>query len=187
MKSTLNKIKVYAATTAGIVVGLYLLLIVVYNWAEPARVWYWPGVAAREVSVLRIATVGFIAGASAALIALAIVRALIRYRRSRRERITRRLDSEIADMTRKASMLRVRPIERSEPKGGGTDQISQTNQTNQMSSAGQKSSMSPATQTSQKTHTSPTTQTARVDATPSDRKATTDGLRPEVAKEPRTQ
>ncbi len=89
---------------------LYLVLLVLHNWGERARFWYWFGSAQEELPVTRLVLGALLIGIVLGMTGLATLTALLQYRRNRRDRIARRREQEIAAMNRKASMLRTKPL-----------------------------------------------------------------------------
>lgn len=89
---------------------LYLVLLVMHNWGERARFWYWFGSAQEELPVTRLVLGALLIGIVLGMTGLATLTALLQYRRNRRDRIARKREQEIAAMNRKASMLRTKPL-----------------------------------------------------------------------------
>jgi hypothetical protein len=89
---------------------LYLVLMVMHNWGERARFWYWFGSAQEELPVTRLMAGALLIGIVLGMTGLATLTALMQYRRNRRDRIARKREQEVAAMNRKASMLRTKPL-----------------------------------------------------------------------------
>lgn len=90
--------------------AIYLLALIYNNWSERARFWYWPDTGVNEVSITRLMLVAFIGGLIIGAIGLITLTKVIQYRRTRKDRLERRQNEINAEMNRKASMLRTKPV-----------------------------------------------------------------------------
>jgi len=91
--------------TVSILLTVYVLLLLINNSGQSASVWYRPFWPAEQMSIVALASLCFLSGAILGVVGYATVVGVIQYRRGRELR--HRL--QIAEMSRKASMLRVKP------------------------------------------------------------------------------
>jgi uncharacterized integral membrane protein len=98
------KLKQKLRLAVALIVAAYLLLLVLFNAGNNAKVWLWPG-REPELSVVIFGLLAFVLG----VVLTVIVQAILAAFRGVKAEQPRSLEAEIAEMNRKASMLRTRP------------------------------------------------------------------------------
>lgn len=109
MRNFLDAVWWWTRLVGLLIVATYLISLIAMNAGQKADLWYWFGRPEAPSSIISLVLVSFLSGGVVFTTGWAMLKALIRYRRTREARRERVERERRLDIERKAAMLRTKP------------------------------------------------------------------------------